>query len=251
MTARPNDPEDKPEPEASESKAATGTPESGSRRGRSSKVTREAILNTALQEFAEQGYEGTTTASIARKVGITQPLVHYHFGSKHALWRSAVDSIFGDLAKEVEIAESRVEGIGDASTLVTLTYSFIDFAFAHPELARMINNEGVVHTERLDWMVENYIKPLFDRWGSYFDRAKEAGLLRDIPTPFVMTALLGASQQFFDLAPLVKEVYGIDPRDPDTAKEFGDAVVQIFLEGASTRDDDDPASLEDDDSDID
>ena len=109
----------------------------------------------------------------------------------------------------------------------------------------MINNEGVVRSERLTWMVESYIKPLFDRWGGYFDRAKEAGLLRDIPTPFVMTALLGASQQFFDLAPLVSEVYGIDARDPDNVRDFGDAVVQIFLEGASARDDDDPEVLED------
>lgn len=230
---------------ASTPSAEPNEPASG-RRGRSSKVTREAILEVALREFAEQGYEGATTASIARKVGVTQPLVHYHFGSKEALWRATVDSIFGELAHEVEDAEARVEGMGSAAKLVTLTYSFIDFAVAHPELARMINNEGVVESERLKWMVETYIRPLFDRWGGYFDRAKEANLLRDIPTPYVMTALLGASQQFFDLAPLVREVYGIDARDPEHVRQFGDAVVQIFIEGASARDDDDPASLEDD-----
>jgi AcrR family transcriptional regulator len=235
---------DAPGPDVPETEAAAEpSTQSGGKRGRSSKATRETILKTALQEFAEQGYEGATTASIARKVGVTQPLIHYHFGSKQG---STVDSIFGDLAKEVESAETRVEGMGDAAKLVTLTYSFIDFAVAHPELARMINNEGVVHSERLTWMVDSYIKPLFDRWGGYFDRAKEAGLLRNIPTPYVMTALLGASQQFFDLAPLVQEVYGIDSRDPEHVRDFGDAVVQIFLEGASARDDDDPDALEDD-----
>ena len=104
--------DDGPGPDAAKDEAATeSSAETGSRRGRSSKVTRETILRTALQEFAEQGYEGATTASIARKVGVTQPLVHYHFGSKEALWRATVDSIFGDLAKEVESAEARVEGM--------------------------------------------------------------------------------------------------------------------------------------------
>ena len=43
---------------------------------------RERILAVAIRSFSEQGYEGTTTAGIAREVGVTQPLVHHHFGSR-------------------------------------------------------------------------------------------------------------------------------------------------------------------------
>src|SRR3990167_6869881 len=52
------------------------------KRGRTSKISRERILEASLYEFADHGYEGATTASVARRVGVTQPLIHYHFGSK-------------------------------------------------------------------------------------------------------------------------------------------------------------------------
>ena len=46
---------------------------------------RERILQVALEEFAANGFEGTSMAHIARRAGVTQPLVHYHFASKDAL----------------------------------------------------------------------------------------------------------------------------------------------------------------------
>ncbi len=211
------------------------------KRGRSSKATRNMILNAALKEFAEQGYDGATTASIARRVGVTQPLVHYHFGSKEALWRATVDEIFARLFDQVESSETHVEGMGPAATFVTLTYRFIDFAVANPEFARLVNNEGVVHSPRLTWMVETYLGPLFKRWGGYVDEAKAAGLLKNIPTHFVISAFLGASEYFFDLAPLIREVYGIDPRSPENQKAYGDAMVEMFLEGATARGEDEDA----------
>ena len=58
---------------------------------------RERILAVAIRCFSEQGYEGTPTAGIAREVGVTQPLVHHHFGSKEALWRESMDRLFGDV----------------------------------------------------------------------------------------------------------------------------------------------------------
>jgi AcrR family transcriptional regulator len=208
-------------------------------RGRARGVTRETILEAALKEFAECGYEGATTASIARRVRVTQPLIHYHFGSKQALWRATVDSIFARLSAQVEDAERRVEGMGPAAKFVTLTYSFIDFAVSNPELARITHNEGVVRTERLEWMVKNHLRPLYKRWGAYIESAKEAGIIKDLPPAFVVTALLGALAQFFDLAPLVREVWGIEPTTQENVRAYANSVVEMFLEGASVRIDED------------
>src|SRR6185369_5260430 len=76
------------------------------RRGRTSKISRERILDASLVEFAKHGYEGATTASVARRIGVTQPLIHYHFGSKEALWRAAVEMAFGQMAELLEGAEA-------------------------------------------------------------------------------------------------------------------------------------------------
>ena len=143
----------------------------------------------------------------------------------------------------VDKTESQVAGMGPAAALVTLTYNFVDFVVTNPELARIINSEGVADTPRLEWMVENYVKPLFERWGTHIDRAKEAGLLKDIPTPFVMSAFLGGAQYFFDLAPLMSKVYDIKPKDGANQMAYANAIVEMFLEGASARGDEEPPRL--------
>ena len=49
------------------------------------RASREAILAAALEVFAERGYGATTMAEVARRVGLTQPALLYHFASKDEL----------------------------------------------------------------------------------------------------------------------------------------------------------------------
>jgi len=204
------------------------------KRGRSSRVTREMILQAALREFAEQGYDGATTASIARRVGVTQPLVHYHFGSKEALWRSTVAWLFDRLDERIAASEREVEGMGPAARLVTLTYDFIDFFVEHPELARLMVNEGIVQTPRLTWLVDTYLRRMFRKWEQFLIAGREAKLFKEIPNAYILFAFLGALQNFFDMAPLVRELFGIDARAPEVARDYANALIEIFLEGAAT-----------------
>jgi TetR/AcrR family transcriptional regulator len=216
--------------------AVVATGEGGSRtarRGRSSKVTRNMILKAALAEFAEQGYEGSTTASIARRVGVTQPLVHYHFGSKEALWRTTVDGLFERLHTHLTEMGKNSSDLGSAPAVVELTFGFMDFTAANPEFARIVNHEGVVDGPRLRWLTEHYLRPLFERFGGYLDKLKGAGLVRDIPNAFLLFVFFGAAQHFFDLAPLVKEMYGIDARSPEASRAYTNALLEVMLTGAT------------------
>ncbi|WP_220454482.1 TetR/AcrR family transcriptional regulator [Nocardioides immobilis] len=42
----------------------------------------DQILDAAAALFIDQGYAATTTRAIADRVGVTQPSIYYHFGSK-------------------------------------------------------------------------------------------------------------------------------------------------------------------------
>ncbi len=52
---------------------------------------RAAVLDCALREFSEGSYRGTTTASIARVAGVTEPILYRHFTSKRALFLACLD----------------------------------------------------------------------------------------------------------------------------------------------------------------
>jgi AcrR family transcriptional regulator len=52
--------------------------------------TRRRILSTALEMFAEQGYDATSTRLLADRAGVNLPAIPYYFGSKEGLYRAVV-----------------------------------------------------------------------------------------------------------------------------------------------------------------
>ena len=57
----------------------------------------ETILSAARVAFGQYGFNGTTTAAIAQRAGVSEPLVYRHFGTKDALFDAAVLTPFTDL----------------------------------------------------------------------------------------------------------------------------------------------------------
>src|SRR5512147_1804373 len=51
---------------------------------------RDEIVAAAMHAFAEGGYTGTATESIARAVGVSQPYLFQLFGTKRELFLAAV-----------------------------------------------------------------------------------------------------------------------------------------------------------------
>lgn len=79
---------------------------------------RELIEQAALELFAERGYHGTAMDEIARRAGVTPPVVYDHFASKPALHRRLLErtrdellamwrgSLGGDDALEQQVARA-------------------------------------------------------------------------------------------------------------------------------------------------
>ena len=51
---------------------------------------RQAILEAAIDTFAERGFRGASTTAIAERAGVSQPVIHYHYGSKARLLDEAI-----------------------------------------------------------------------------------------------------------------------------------------------------------------
>ncbi|MGO1802585.1 MAG: TetR/AcrR family transcriptional regulator [Microbacteriaceae bacterium] len=66
------------------------------RRGRPG-YDRDQILEIAVQVFIEQGYEATSVASLAARLGLSKSALYHHFASKEALLEVALDEALGGL----------------------------------------------------------------------------------------------------------------------------------------------------------
>src|SRR6266481_407375 len=59
--------------------------------------TKGAILDAAIAEFAERGFEGASIRAIADRLGLQHPLITYHYRSKDILWRAAAEHAFAQI----------------------------------------------------------------------------------------------------------------------------------------------------------
>ena len=75
------------------------------RRYRTSRVSRERILETATELFAQQGYAGTGVDQLAARSGIAKTAIYYHFGNKAGLLAAALE----------RAASTWIQGIDQAS----------------------------------------------------------------------------------------------------------------------------------------
>lgn len=91
---------------------AATPPETKSRsRSTRSDTTRTLMLDTAERLFALQGYAGTGVRQIADEAGVNLGAIHYHWGSKEALCREALER---RLLPVLEERAARIESVAQA-----------------------------------------------------------------------------------------------------------------------------------------
>ena len=110
----------------------------------SADVTRERILDAALDLFADRSFDGASTRDIAARARRVPAVAQLPLpAARTTLWRAAVDRLFAEL--ERASLRDRLDGLRgvDAVTTAKLVIrDFIAFSAAHPQLHRIITQES-------------------------------------------------------------------------------------------------------------
>src|SRR6478735_9128458 len=134
--------------------------------------TRRAILDAALDLFSERSFDGASTRAIAELAGVTQPLLNYHFAGKEELWRAAVDDLFERFRTSTQHRLSGLRGVDDVTIAKLMVRHFVEFSAANPQLHRIIMQESKRDGDRLDWMVDTHVRPLYANAVTVFERIR-------------------------------------------------------------------------------
>lgn len=88
---------------------------------------RAEIVKSALELFAEKGYDGTTINDIAKAAGITPGAIYRHFKSKEELGKEIFDTLISNYSGELaEIVESQKNLEDRIRNTVLLTYHYYE-----------------------------------------------------------------------------------------------------------------------------
>jgi TetR/AcrR family transcriptional regulator len=196
---------------------------------------REALLHAALMEFGAKGFDGASTRAIAARVDAHQPQINYHFESKAALWTSAVDYLFGRLRKAMDgvypTESTNFEVSQLAEAFAGGIRRFVAFAAEHPELNQIMVHEDTADSDRLAWMTETHVKPLFDVIRPAWEMLRDAGVAAHVDSEIFYYVLVGGASIPYVNAPEVRRLTGRDPNDAAWITAHADALINILLPG--------------------
>lgn len=195
-------------------------------------TTRTAILEAALSSFAEHGFAGSSTRSIAALGQVHHALIKYHFKNKETLWRAAVTFLFDRQAAELTPSVSQVTAAtarGRRTFAREALRRYVQYCARHPEHARLMVQESVRDTPRLRWAADTYISGTAKAALNFVRVLKKEKVLPDVSDVALIYIIVGAAQLFYTLAPEVRYVWKVDPADPEVIESHIEAVLAVFL----------------------
>lgn len=192
-------------------------------------ATRTALLDAALHEFAAHGFEGASTRRIAAAAGTHQPQINYHFESKDALWKAAVDHLFARLDRTVrEHLGEGDPGWDTRAGLAANIRAFVRAAAGLPELNRIMVQEATIDSERLQWIVEHHTRPRFEVVTRIWRRLRAAGEVADVDEVVLYYSLVGAASLAYVNAPEAR-LLGRNTLTDAFIEAHADALVAMFV----------------------
>jgi AcrR family transcriptional regulator len=103
---------------------------------------RAAILDAALEVFAERGYHASSIDDIARAAGISKALIYEHFASKQELHAHLLEHQAGELFGRLAAAVERVEVESAAGRLEAGLDAFFGFVEERRHAWRVLFREA-------------------------------------------------------------------------------------------------------------
>jgi len=194
-------------------------------------ATRERLLEAAIRRFASTGYDAATTRQIEQDAGVKRGLISYHFGSKEALWKAAAQWLFDRASKELLTTEKTAANIDEVARLRFFVRAFVHFSAHYPEVNRLMIREGMDDDWRLDWLVDNIVRPWYERVRVLFEEARRLGATPDMEYPHFYYILTSSAAMMFSMAPEARRLSGIDPLDDDVIAAHADALADLLFPG--------------------
>lgn len=205
--------------------------------GRRPKVTREEVLTTARQVFAERGFEGATLAAIASRLDLSPAALLRHAATKEELFAASMTPAAGEIRVPVEFL-AELDGSEDPEQVLRrIVEAFVPFLEQKigEQIARWMRARTLAEARGFPLPFDPDVQPTPPQRAlalieEYLRRAVRAGRLSVRDPHAAALLLLGSCQAYIVLHRIARIE---DP--PLPLARYVDTLVEIWTCGVKPR----------------
>lgn len=168
--------------------------------------TEERILQAATRVFMENGYDATTTRSIAEAADINIASLHYYFRSKDKLFELVMENVMKNFSSQMDAVLNSARPLHEKIRMFVLRY--IDFLKENPFLSLFIISESHKDVAKIERMMHDgfVMKTLEDQIANLVEK----GIIRPISIGNFFVNLVSLTVFPFLSKPLLKMKTGMN-----------------------------------------
>lgn len=201
---------------------------------RPSPSARDLLLDAARELMTRSGTSDISLHAIARRAGVTAPLVTYHFGSKEGLLVALVEADTGrSIAQLEELLNHDLSATHKLKLHVTgIIRTYSRHPYLNELLNRLVRDSG---TEASDRIKASFVEPLINAQRRIIEAGIATGEFRAIDPDHAYFLIVGACQYLFaTLVPFRNMMNGALAQD-SFVRAYTATAVDFILQGIAAR----------------
>ena len=201
-----------------------------SARPRDAAATKATILDCALREFAERGYDGARIERIVDAAGVNVSLAYQYFGSKEQMFIAVMEHIYGVM--RTHHGDIEVRGLDPVAAMERLVRNTFRVFVKHPEIIGLLNSENVhrgKHIAKSSYIQKLY-NPLLDTIAEVLKSGIDQGVFRsDCEAQDLFISLNGMGYFLLSNQYTLSVILGRNLSTPKALKRHEDHIVAVVL----------------------
>lgn len=191
--------------------------------------SRTSILEAALAEFADRGYDATSIRSIGERAGLHFTLVTYHFKNKRKLWEAAISHFFEEINDSWQTEMATLASVDPLDLLRHQFHSFLKFTVRYPNFHRALLQENRHSSPRLEWVIRYFVKPIMDATIPNIVKAQKNGSIQKCDHVLFYYMILGACAALSANAGEIEQSSDLDTKSDTTIAEYWNIIDSIIF----------------------
>jgi AcrR family transcriptional regulator len=166
--------------------------------------TRERLLQVAEEQFARNGFAGTSFRDLGAAVGIANASITYHFPSKRKLYAAVLSRVAESVQRVT--ADLAAEGSDPVERIRLMVDRVAAWGEANPGYMQLIVRELMENPGRISRVRTLHLKSVVEALRLPIDQARQHGYLRDFDPELFLLHLIGSISYFTIAVPTVGRI---------------------------------------------